>query len=523
MKGLKQTMSSVLIILWSIMTIPGALAQSSGSGSSSGSSSSSDDNNNGGGGDLILVDVNSPGNVGIGTDTPQEKLHVEGNVKVTGTLELGDPTFFGDAFIATQAPTTSLSIGPGTAAGVTSTTLFINNVSNSVGVGTINPLANLDVRGSIFVRGGNGDADLNGAVNVLDALFVAQYVAGIVPITSLNQFANGDMNGDGILNMIDAEAIANLAVLPPGPISLITAQNRAKLAAANAYHYNFTTGNFGLGIQNPVTNLHVIGNILATGTITPPSDRRYKKEIKTLESSLDKVLQLRGVNYYMNTEEFPDYKFSEELQIGFIAQEVETILPELVVTHSDGYKSMDYMKVTPLLVEAVKEQQEIIEGLRKELEQVKATSTGSDPDGDPVIQKGSDPGEVDELTEEHRELIRQLEEMQSQITEMDEVLSKAGVKTIELQSDGTPGLVLNQNDPNPFTESTVISYVVPDHINDAQMIIHNIDGKVMQSIDLEPGVGKIRVYASDLSAGTYTYSIISDGQIVDTKKMIRAK
>ena len=66
------------------------------------------------------------------------------------------------------------------------------------------------------------------------------------------------------------------------------------------------------------------------------------------------------------------YEFDDKKQIGVIAQEVETILPELVSTDNNGYKAVDYSKLTPVLIEAMKEQQAIIESQQKEIDELKA-------------------------------------------------------------------------------------------------------------------------------------------------------
>lgn len=95
-------------------------------------------------------------------------------------------------------------------------------------------------------------------------------------------------------------------------------------------------------------NLDVVGTI--RGNNVSPSDQRLKQNIQPLENSLAKVDQLRGVSF-----EWKDAKQDTGTQIGVIAQEVETVLPEIVSTDSDGYKSVAYGKLTAVLVEAVKE------------------------------------------------------------------------------------------------------------------------------------------------------------------------
>ena len=129
-----------------------------------------------------------------------------------------------------------------------------------------------------------------------------------------------------------------------------------------------SSGNVGVGTTTPGGyKLYVSGNAYTTGT-WGGSDVRWKKNIATLESSLEKVLQLRGVSYDWKTEEYPDKGFTKERQIGFIAQEVEPILPEVVKTDSDGYKALAYDRIAAVLVEAIKEQQSQIEVLKARIE-----------------------------------------------------------------------------------------------------------------------------------------------------------
>ncbi len=119
----------------------------------------------------------------------------------------------------------------------------------------------------------------------------------------------------------------------------------------------------GIGTIAPTAALHVVGNICYTGGIGACSDARYKKNFNPIENALQNVLKMNGLTYNWRVEEFPDQKFTTEKQIGFIAQDLEKIYPELVITDKNGYKSVDYAKLTPILVEAMKEQQKKIEGL----------------------------------------------------------------------------------------------------------------------------------------------------------------
>jgi len=113
-------------------------------------------------------------------------------------------------------------------------------------------------------------------------------------------------------------------------------------------------GNVGIGEENPSEKLHVIGNIVASGNISSISDKRFKKNLSIISNPLNKLNNINGYYYNWKIEEFPSKEFSDDRQLGFIAQEVEAIFPEMVLTGSDGYKSIDYARLTPVLLEAIK-------------------------------------------------------------------------------------------------------------------------------------------------------------------------
>ncbi len=130
-------------------------------------------------------------------------------------------------------------------------------------------------------------------------------------------------------------------------------------------------GKVGINTDTPREALEVVGNICATGTIGVCSDERYKKNIETITNALALLEKMRGVNFNWRTSEFPDRKFSDAEQVGFIAQELKEVLPELVSQGSDGFYSVDYSRLTPVLVEAVKEQQKEITSLKSEMQELK--------------------------------------------------------------------------------------------------------------------------------------------------------
>jgi hypothetical protein len=124
-------------------------------------------------------------------------------------------------------------------------------------------------------------------------------------------------------------------------------------------------GNIGMGLTNPTVRLQVNGDIIAN-SIAGSSDIRFKKNIKTVENALDKVKALRGVYFNWNKEAFPEKNFGAQDELGFIAQEVEKVVPEIVTKENtkDEYRSVKYDKLVALLVEAIKEQQKQIDSLK---------------------------------------------------------------------------------------------------------------------------------------------------------------
>ena len=98
-------------------------------------------------------------------------------------------------------------------------------------------------------------------------------------------------------------------------------------------------------------------DVYVGGTLTEASDKRLKENVETINNALDKVKKLRGVEY--NKIKTPDIK-----EIGFIAQEVEEIVPEIVKTDAEGMKSVSYQRTVALLTEAMKEQQKEIDELK---------------------------------------------------------------------------------------------------------------------------------------------------------------
>ncbi len=136
--------------------------------------------------------------------------------------------------------------------------------------------------------------------------------------------------------------------------------------------YNYFARKVTIGNPaNPGYMLYVQGSAYATGTWSS-SDARFKKNISTIDNPLAKLMKVRGARFEFRADEFKDYQFAEGPQFGFIAQELENVFPEVVKTESNGYKSVNYSEMIPVLVEALKEQQKQIDELKKEIALLKS-------------------------------------------------------------------------------------------------------------------------------------------------------
>jgi Chaperone of endosialidase len=121
--------------------------------------------------------------------------------------------------------------------------------------------------------------------------------------------------------------------------------------------YTATSGSANASLSaTQVFNIDTSGNGTFAGTMTSNSDARLKTNVETITNALDKVLALRGVMY--------DRISTGKRELGSIAQEFESIIPELVFTDGNGIKSIAYANTVSLLIEAIKEQQKQIDELK---------------------------------------------------------------------------------------------------------------------------------------------------------------
>lgn len=338
-------------------------------------------------------------------------------------------------------------------------------------------------------------------------------------LLEVNNSAPGTISGLRLTDLASATPVTSssrvLSVDNNGDVMLVTASGSGVLNSCATTNYvpkTNSVGNFvcsqifdngtsvGVGTNTGFTYGSWPSAVLVAGPNPPPaagsvmlnvngvtqslayfaiSDQKFKKDISKINNALDLIKKMEGKTYFWRTDEFKEKGFPTNRQYGFIAQELERVVPEAVAIKENGDRSVNYDMFIPILVQSVKEQSAIIDNLQKQIDELKVmVSAGSKTTGGAPSQN---------------------------VTLSD--------KTV---------IALAQNVPNPFSESTVISYNIPVDFTKAQINFLTNDGKLIKTVEITTkGQNSLTVFASDLSFGSYSYSLIVDGKVIDTKRMIK--
>jgi len=344
-------------------------------------------------------------------------------------------------------------------------------VQRNIGIGTANPSEELDVIGTIKCTNirGRGDGEI---FNIYPVGNSATASRSWIQLVQNIPTRTGELSLGGTF----IKFFSNSTTTSFG-------QERMRIAS---------NGNVAVGADSsPDFLLEVLGSAgkPGGGSWSNSSDRRLKQDIEDYEDGLEEILQIRPVWYRYNG------KFglpTEERYVGIIAQEMQEVAPYTITPYietddktgeSGEYLSYNGTAVTYMLVNAVQEQHVIMQDLKNENEELK-------------------------------ERLAKIEAMlvgQSTISN----------STINNSSTTLTDAKLYPNQPNPFSEQTLIRYYIPEGSTQAELRIANLEGKVIKTVAIpENGAGQLTVNAHSLSAGTYLYSLIVDGELIATEKMI---
>ena len=257
-----------------------------------------------------------------------------------------------------------------------------------------------------------------------------------------------------------------------------------------------------------------VTGVLTAGSVVTSSDYRLKENVRSLSSSdgcLSKLMSMNVVEFNNKQREYEvsesdleeddailmeqdtaiavmslreesidnkarwyedDSPIIKNKHYGLIAQELQKIYPDLVVESQDGYLAVNYLEIIPLLIRSVQE-------LKAELDESKS---GNVP-------------------------IQNAQARSTDATDLDAVVT-----------------TLYQNTPNPFTESTLIRCDIAENVVKADLYIYNMNGEQLAEYAVtERGETCITIDGGSLNAGMYLYALITDGQVIDTKRMILTK
>ena len=223
----------------------------------------------------------------------------------------------------------------------------------------------------------------------------------------------------------------------------------------------------------------LVNNIAAEYYYTV-SDSTLKENIQTVTGALNKILSLRGTSFKFKSAAKEGGNSSEETY-GFIAQELKEVLPKLVIKRPvDSLYEINYDGVIPVLVEAFKEQHSIIENQQ---------------------------AEIDELKNKIKDVNGILKELNLTITD-----------TFSLEENKA---TLFQNVPNPFNRQTEIRYFIPYSAGEAYILIFDMNGRYIRSINVEAkGESSIVIKENTFDPGMYIYTLVVDNKEVGTKRMV---
>jgi len=268
--------------------------------------------------------------------------------------------------------------------------------------------------------------------------------------------------------------------------------NRQITSGKLLLRFQKNTGFAGFGID-PSEAVHVRGNVQTTG-IFIDSDKRLKQNAKDFKYGLKEVMKLQPMTY--------DYTgkggtISGRYNIGLFAQDLQKIAPELVseYTHVEENQEgeivseKEYLKIYDtgikyILVNAIQEQQEIIK------------------------------------TQDEK-----IATLEDRLVKIETLLSSqdTDINQQSIQLDGR-GAYLEQNQPNPFNSNTLIRYNVPADVKDAIVNVFDVNGQLIHSeVITRKGLGEVQLKSGTVAAGTYSYSLVIDGQVIDTKRMVIVK
>jgi hypothetical protein len=310
-------------------------------------------------------------NVTSGLQTPAS-FEISGSGDVGTTLDVGTTATVG----------TSLKVGDGIVIGsvvITAPTpgsILMNNDDSWIGTGTNAASVRIEFDKTVGLEGINVLVD---KPNIPTLGYTAMTIKNVGTSSGVGLKLSGERNINGSeTSFLDFEN-TDSGGSRTDVLARVGVKNASGTNTEASFQISLQSSNpTSTGILTERLTLDHLGNLVIDGKFTSngikeTSDGRFKKNINSISNALATVLNLEGVTYNWRTEEFPERSFGERMEYGVIAQQIEKIIPELVDTDEKGYKSVQYSHMVPLLIEAIKEQQLIINSQSQEIGVLKAS------------------------------------------------------------------------------------------------------------------------------------------------------
>jgi hypothetical protein len=361
----------------------------------------------------------------------------------------------------------------------------------NVGIGTTSPASKLTVNGT----------ENDGVTAGIEVLSGSQkLIMDGNEIDCINADLHLNFNSQNDLLVRTTERLAEVTISHGNGSGLANGVSFEHPGTNNEYWTWYVTNGDGAlelynkGIQRGEFNA-------ANGAYTTFSDRRMKKDIQPLTGVLEKVSRLQPSTYAFRSDAL------SRPQLGFIAQEVQPLFPELVSQSKvgDTDEELYMINYSGFGVIAIAAIQELLAQEKKETSQLRA---------------------------ENREMKNQIDQLADRLADLEGRLS-ACCRAEEEQSGLLPENqaapiadrpFLAQNAPNPFRAETVIQYYLPDAAKRAEIQVFDAAGQKVRTLPIEyQGYGKLTIEAGILTAGTYSYALVIDGAIWQSLPMVVTK
>ncbi|MBK1897427.1 tail fiber domain-containing protein [Chryseobacterium paridis] len=367
--------------------------------------------------------------------------------------------------------------------------------SGNVGIAVATPAARLDISSNNTISAlkiNHGYRILNGSnvPNIIEVYNQASNLIGSVP-TLINWLSYGGVFGLVSLSNTANESRMmyndNLGNVRSSGIAMYSSPSFGNGTIINSIrgiaYLNFLNGGNGSPtggvtlLGNGNNELYVDGRFQAAlevraQSFISTSDRRLKDNIKPLKETSGNLFNLNTYSYTFKPKKDSETKADSKLHFGLIAQEVEKEFPNLVSVDEKGNYALNYIEIIPLLLNELKEQKNEIKDLKSKMDAMEA-----------------------------------------------KISAITGGKNVSSEMSATAtSYILEQNVPNPFNQEAVIRFNVND--NNAAIGVYDLSGRQMQLIPVKKGEKQISISARTLSPGTYIYNLVTNGKIIDSKKMI---